>query len=1268
MLARFSVKKPFYILAAAIIVLMLGGVSLTYMKTNLLPEMELPYLMVITTDPGATPEQVESDVTDVLEGQLSTVTGIENVYSQSSENYSMVMLEFAEDTDMDSALVKTSAAVNQVIDSLPDSAGTPTYIEMNMDSMASMYVGVADSDKDIVELTSFVNDTVLPALERQEGVAQVTASGLVTDTVDVELSDSKIEDVNNRILANVNDKLSDSKAELDDAQAQLDSARATISDQQAQLDASKSSTENQLATATEGLNTALSTKSAYQSQLTSQQAQYAALAAQYQAAVTSGDTQTAAQIQAQMTNVQAQEQVTQSILDAFETNTGDALDNYNSVETGKMDASVQFATAQSQITSATQQLDESQSELDSARQNYEDARQQAIDSANIDQLVDVDTLGNLVTAQNFSMPAGYVKNDAGDQWMLKVGEGYSSVDELRDTVLTTIDGVGDIRLSDVADVTVIDNEGENYAKLNGNDGIILSISKTSTASTSDVSKVVNSELQTLEDDNPTLQVMNLSDQGEYISLYINTILQSLLIGAVLAIVVLALFLRNIRPTLVVAFSIPFSVLFALVIMYFTGITINIMSLGALSLSIGMLVDSSIVVMENIYRLRARGYSAPRAAAQGAVQVTGAIVASTLTTICVFLPFVFTTGYVRQLMVPFALTISFTLIASLIVALTCVPALGARMFRNSQPKPSPWFEKLQDSYGRALATCLRHKAPVLVVAVGLLGVCVFAVLQMGIVMIPNMESNQISITAEMPEDMSKDDAYVLADQVMDAIDGVDGVSEVGGADSNTTSAMMMGSATGSDLYSGTFMYYAIPDDSVTTEAQVAQIKQDIQDATAGLGCTVSTDSSATMMSELSGSSLEVDIKGDDNATLLDLSNQVVAAAQDVEGYSKVENGQEKAADTIQMTFDKDAVAKMGTTVAQIYQQLSAKLNSSTDSISVPEGGNDVTVKIENNRNQVTVDNLMDTTFTITKTDSDGSQTTEEHALSEVATSTVQPGYDQLGKENGVHYMKVTADVDDGYNTTLLQRDLQPKLDQIDVPDGYSIEIAGTNQQIADMIQQMLQLMVLGAVLIYLVMMAQFHSFVAPFIVILTVPLAFTGGLLALMITGEQLSMMSLLGFVILMGTVVNNGIVFVDYANQMRKGGLEKRDALIVTGKTRMRPIMMTALTTILAMCSMIFSPAIGSSLERGMALVVAGGLLYATFMTLFVVPIVYDLLYRRPVHDVDLEDDVDDESDDAAEFIAQLKRQRAGESSDGDATAPVVPATPKHGPGRSAGA
>ncbi|MEF2846480.1 MAG: efflux RND transporter permease subunit, partial [Eggerthellaceae bacterium] len=640
MISRYSVKKPFIIAVAVIIILILGGVSVSKMKTDLLPNMDLPYLAVITTDQGASAEKVETEVTDVLESSLSKVSGVSSVQSTSADNFSMVFMQFEDGTDMDSAMVKASSAVNEVSSQLPDSVGDPNYMEISMDMMATLYVAASYDNHDIFQTSDMMDQTVIPALERVSGVADVSTVGSAKQSVEVRLSDSKIEDINNKLLSNVNDELYDAKKQIDDGEAQLAQAEDQLASQKSTLEGQQQQTSDQLGQATSGLTLAISGKTA----------EISALQAQVGALKTMDPSGSNPEVQAQI----------KAFSDQINTATGD-LNTYQQqlaqAQSGAITAASQFGSASAQLASAQSAIDSNKQQLQDARDKYEQSREQAISQANINQLVDKNTLASMIQAQNFSMPAGYLKSDSDTQWLVRVGEEFTSVDDLGNLLLTTIDGVGDIRLSDVADITTVDNVGDAYMRINNEDGVMLSVFKNSTASTSDVSHAAAQELQKLEQDNPGLHLTVVSDQGSYIDTYISTIFQSLFLGALLAVVVLIIFLRDWRPTLIMAFSIPFSVLCALLLMYFSGIQLNIMSLGGISLAIGMLVDNSIIVLENIYRLRARGISAARAAVQGAKQITGAVIASTLTTICVFLPIIFTTGMVNQLMMPFALTIA-----------------------------------------------------------------------------------------------------------------------------------------------------------------------------------------------------------------------------------------------------------------------------------------------------------------------------------------------------------------------------------------------------------------------------------------------------------------------------------------------------------------------------------------------------------------------------------------------------------------------------------
>lgn len=1231
MLSRFSVKRPYVIVVAVIIALILGGVSVSKMKTDLLPEMDMPYLAVITTDPGASAEKVESEVTDVLEDSLSTVSGVSNISSQSSDNVSVIFLEFADGTDMDSALVKVSSAANEVTSRLPETAGAPNFMEISMDMMATLYAAASYDGHDIYQTSEFVEETVVPELERLDGVATVSTTGSAEQSVEVRLSDDKIEDINNELLSSVNGGLSNAKKQIDEGEAQLAKAESTLAEQKDSLEGKQAETSDQLGQAISGLTLGVSGKT---SELSTIQAQIAALASQLESPLVSDEQKD--QIQAQIAALQDQAKKVSDELSSYQKDLAKA-------QSGSMTAASQFGSAQAQLSQAQVTIDANKSQLAEARSQYETSRDQAISQANIDTLVDKDTLSQLISAQNFSMPAGYLKSDSDTQWLVRVGEKLDSVDELKGLLLADIDGVGEIRLSDVADITVVDNVGDSYMKINGADGVLLSVFKSSTANTSDVSHATADALEKLERDNPGLHLNVVSDQGSYIDLYISSILQSLLIGALLAIVVLALFLKDWKPTLIVAFSIPFSVLFALVLMYFSGISINVMSLGGIALAIGMLVDNSIIVLENIYRLRARGLSAPRAAVQGAKQITGAVIASTLTTICVFLPIVFTTGMVNQMMLPFSLTIAYVLAASLLIALTLVPSLSATVFRNHRPRRSAWFEKIQTAYGRSLSFFLRHKAIPLGVAAVLFVAAFIGVLNTGITMIPTMTSKTVSVSVIMPEDIEKDDAYATADKVMEAATGIEGVAFVGGIDGSGAMSLVSGGSSGSSEESSLhemFTFYLQTDDSVTKESQVMSLLDELDEKTKDLDCEVITDaSSSEAMAEMVGSGLSLTISGPDQDKLVELSEQAMAKIDEIDGYTEIENGMEDADTELQLVIDRDKLTKAGYTVAQLYADLSSMLQTEVDATSIDEDGATMDVAIVDETKVPTADKLLDTKIEIAD---QANGTTKTYELGDFATVEEGKAAPTINHENSMRTMTVTASVEDGYNNALLSRDLQTKLADLELPEGYELHYTGEIENIETMLSQMLLLLVLGFVLIYLVMVAQFESLLSPFIIIFTVPLAFTGGFFALVMAGEPLSMMALMGFAVLMGTVVNNGIVFVDFVNQLRRGGLEKRDALVMTGRTRMRPIMMTALTTILAMIPMVFSDAVGASMQRGMALVVVGGLLYATFMTLYIVPIMYDLLYRRVPKEIDVDGgDIDDDPDDAQAFLEALRGSHA---------------------------
>lgn len=1388
---KFSVKKPFTILVMVVAIIILGFVSLSGMTTDLLPKMSLPYLLVITTYPGASPEKVESSVSEPVESALGSISGVKNVYSMSYENYGIVELEFADGTDMDSAMVKVSSALDSVKSALPEECGSPNIMEISMDMMASVYLAASYEGKDIQETSRFVEDTLIPYLERQEGVTSISDIGIVENSISVDLNQDKIDALNEKILAKTNDafadavdqlndakkqlleseqKLADSTQELVDGQKDIDDGRTKLDDAQKELDEQKEKledakdsledqkkdTENKLATASQ----ALDQLNALQTDLLTLQAQEASLKAtitqienslaaqgkttndipdvvagldQMSTFVTSSQMEsmisldstnvnsalaaanpamslhslgiaeatwdaltpegriellqkTAAGYQTQkallsgykdyvssLNSLQVEKAGVQAAVSTAEAELKKSGVSYTDIEKAKIEAAAGFGAASAQISSGQSALNSAQTTIDSNKEslnsaqdqitegwdsiadakkqladgwdqyntsleNFEVQKAEALRNANADQLVNMQTLSQLIYAQNFAMPAGYLDDAEDNSWLLKIGSNYQSVDELSNIVLTNIEDIGDVRLCDVADITVIDNAGDSYARLNGQSAVVLSVFKSSTAGTNEVSKNIAAAISELEEQYPGLSVLTLMDQGDYITMIINGVLQSMIVGAALAILILALFLKDVKPTIVVAVSIPLSVLTALILMYFTGISLNMMSLSGLALGIGMLVDNSIVVIENIYRLRSKGVGAARAAVQGTKQVAGAIIASTLTTVCVFLPMVFTAGTVRELMMPISLTIIFTLAASLLIAMTVVPAAGSTLLRNSKEKKHPFFDKVQDIYGKMLAFCLKVKAVPLAIAIGLLVYSIWAVMRMGIVMIPDMTSNQIEISVQMPEDTDKEECYKRADQVLDAMTTIDGIGDVGAMAGGDTTLVASSSGMSDNTYDQ-FTFLVLTENENAGKEEVNRICREIEERTADIDCELTISTGMSEMSTMMGSGLSVKVYGDDLDTLTKITQDICDLAATIPGYENISNGQEEPDQVIRLVLDKDAAMRKGLTVAQIFSELNGKLTESTDAATVTIDGEDMKIVVKDGREPLTRENLLDYNFEIQTTDDNGNTVTEDHPLSEFATLKLEEGVQSINRENQSRYMTVTATVAEGSNATLLSRELQPLIDAYELPDGYTIDTAGESDTVNQMVIQMSKVLLLGLALIYLVMVAQFQSLLSPFIVLFTVPLAFTGGLIGLLLMNEPLSVMGMMGFVVLLGTVVNNGIVFVDYANQLRMGGLERREALIATGKTRMRPILMTALTTILAMASLLFGDDLSSQMSKGMAIVVAGGLAYATLMTLFIIPVMYDILFKRKPLQVDIgSENLDDVPDDAADYLRQKEK------------------------------
>ncbi len=1345
MIAKFSVKRPYTVVVGMVLVLVLGFVSFSKMKTDLLPDMTLPYALVYTTYIGASPEEVETTVTRPVEQSMATISNIENITSVSSENVSMVVLEFAQTVNMDAVTIEMRESLDQIKGYWDDSVGSPIIMKMNPDMLPVMVAAAEAGDMEGSELTDYVNNTVLPELESIEGVASVTASGLIDEEVRVIIRQDKIDAVNRKVkdaldgkFAEAESEMEDAKAELEDGKAKLEEGERALAEQTANAESQISSGQNQLISGEAELNqkiaevesglaeleTAEKEIQAQEAQLAEAEEQLDALPGQLTeaeeglAAIESGitgleaaaagleqakpafegkaelekqlaeaeknpDTPPAAlaALRQQLTALQQQldavlqplaamgidtsgsyEEIQQKInskkselisqktqlaatvktlretVEDIPKQRKEIADGKKQISAGKKqiktgreqltEAKKQLADAKSQIASGKTslsaalselnrnkisatieiasgkaQITAGESQLDTARKELDSQKDAAYEKSDVEGILTADMIKGILAAQNFTMPAGYVAEE-GIDFLVRVGDKLTDTKSLEDLMLVDLHmkGLKPIYLSDVADVTVTDNSSEVYAKINGHAGVLFSMQKQSGYSTGDVSKRIQKKFTEIEEESGNTHFVKLMDQGIYIDMVVNSVLENMISGAVLAVLILLLFLKSVRPTVVIAFSIPISILAAIVLMYFSGININIISLSGLALGIGMLVDNSIVVIENIYRLRNEGVSAKKAAVEGARQVAGAIAASTLTTICVFLPIVFTEGITRQLFVDMGLTIAYSLLASLAVALTVVPMMGSGLLKNTDEKKSRIFGGLQSGYGKMIGFALNHRAIVLIGAVLALVLSAVLSVSKGTEFMPEMESTQMSLTLSLPDEgAGKQELAEMSDKVTERIQDIPDVEEIGAMSQGGGMMGVMGDS-GSDTVS---MYLILKEDK---ELDSLQLAEEIKERTADLACELNIQTSSMDMSALGGSGISVKVKGRELDTLKELAAQAAAVLETVEGAVDVSDGIEEKTLEMRIVVDKDKAMKYQLTTAQVFQFLQGKLADAKSATTLTTDVKDYPVMvISENDTKLTREQIKK--LKIEGKDKNGNP--KDVPLKNIVEFQETEGFSSINREAQTRYVTVSAKVDAGYNIGLVAGEAEQKLKEIELPKGYTLEMSGENETINESMVELLKMLGLAVLLIYLIMVAQFQSLLSPFIIMFTIPLAFTGGFLGLWATGKPVSVIAMIGFVMLSGIIVNNGIVLVDYINQLRRGGMEKRAAIIESGRTRLRPILMTALTTILGLSTMAVGLGMGADMVQPMAIVAVGGLLYGTLLTLVVVPCIYDLLNRK---------------------------------------------------------
>lgn len=1244
MISKYSVKRPYTVLVCVVLVIVLGVVSITRMTTDLFPDMSFQYALIITTDVGASPEKVESEVTAPIEAAMATTSNIKNIGSISYNSVSIVTCEYEQKANMDSVVIEIQQKLDQISGSWGDTVGTPMIMQINPDMLPVLVAAVDVDNMSATELSNYVDHELIPSLESLEGVASVNATGQLEERIQVTLNDEKIEKLNEKIRASIDKQFVDAQKNLDDASSEVkngqdalnsgsDDLKSAIQEalnQQDELYKNEADLNGQLKELNQQKESLVAIQSGISAfmksdvytgmiamieenpqvvQLPEVQAQIQALnaviAEQFAGLEELGITvktyedipMAAATVGGVLTQVNTGIATIESALVQIEQGKitlSKALDTLNA---NAALAAIQMSSSSAELANAAASLESAQSSLNEAKDN-------AYQSADIKQILSMDTIKGLFTAQNFDMPAGYVM-DEDTQYLVRVGEAVKNIEDLRDLVLINLgmDEVKEIRLSDVADIEMKDNSDETYAIINGNPGITISMEKQTGYSTGEVTDRILDRFESLMKANESLHLTTLMNQGIYIDLIVNSVVSNMIWGALLAVIVLLIFLKDLKPTLVIACSIPLSVVTAIVLMYFTDISLNIISMSGLLLGIGMLVDNSIVVIENIYRMRGEGLSVKKAAVEGSSQVAGAIVASTLTTVSVYAPIIFTEGITRQLFVDLALTIAFTLVASLVVALTFVPAMSVATMKRTREIRHPWFDAVKGGYAKFLKGCLRFKPVVFLVAIGLLVGSFFLAMSRGMIFMDmDMETNQLSVSIEAPEGETYtfEELKNASAEVIGRISDIEGIGTIAASiGGSSTMSLMSG---GSDSVS---MYLLLDEESGVL---LSDVEKEIQERTKELEYVVKTDSSSMDFSAYFGQGLSVNIKGNDIATLQKIAVDVADILSRTEGTTDVQDGLDNTIPQLSIQVDKEKAAEYGLTVAQVFQIVYAKMADATSATTVSGDIKDYEVFLQSEEQaKPTLEDIRNLTFT--HTDKEGEK--KEIPLTDICKMETSTTLSTIRREAQIRYLTVSCGIDEEHNVTLVSDAVQKELNKLNIPEGYSVEMAGEDETINDSMSQMVLMLLLAVVFIYLIMVAQFQSLLSPFIIMFTIPLAFTGGFIGLFVTGEPVSITSMLGFIMLAGLIVNNGIVLIDYINQMRREGVGKKEAIIEAGKTRLRPILMTALTTILAMSTSALSRQQGARMMKPMAVAIIGGMIYGTLLTMIVIPCIYDAFNRE---------------------------------------------------------
>lgn len=815
------------------------------------------------------------------------------------------------------------------------------------------------------------------------------------------------------------------------------------------------------------------------------------------------------------------------------------------------------------------------------------------------------TLSGILAAENMNLPSGDLSQGNTTVSVRTIGE-FTSIQQINNLPITTGTG-GVIHLSDVARVEEVEADRDSFMYVNGEKGILISVDKQSTANLVKVSDSLKKEIAELQEDYPELDINLLTDTAEYIEMSLSNITQTALLAAVIAFFVLLLFLKNAVTAGIIAVSIPTSIMATFAMMYVTGINMNMISMGGVAIGIGMLVDNSVVVLDSIYQYYERGYSAVEAAEIGSKEVSMAITASTLTTVAVFVPLALTGGTTGAMMQNLSFTIVYALVASVIVALTFVP-MACGLLLKKETKSINWkntrFLKFLDHWDAAIDTlgrryekilkwALRHRKKTVITVIAVFILSLFTVPIAGMDFMASMDQGTANITVELPNGTDLD---TTEETTLEVLYRLQDIPERELVYASVGSGMM---SSGTNSSSIVINLVDKKDRDRSTDEVCEEIKGLLADIP---GAEITVASSNSAMGSLASADVTMNVYGYDSPTLVEVEKELVAMLSEVPGLSEVEGSTGDTVPEAKVTIDRGKASQYGITTASVAGALNTAISGST-ATQYKVDGTEIDVVIRYDTEEV---NYLTDLKNLTVTSAYGTQV----PLSDIATVTMDESATTIMRENQKNYITINANAE-GMSGSEAQKLVEEAMANFELPDGCHYEFGGMMEMMNESFSSLTTAMIVAVLLVYMIMASQFESLRYPFIVMFSMPLAITGAILGLLLTGNTITMPAMMGFVMLVGMVVNNGIVLVDYTNQLMDRGMNCHDALTTAGPRRLRPILMTTLTTVLGMLPMALATSEGSEMMQALAVAVIFGLSLSTVVTLIFIPVLYMWMNER---------------------------------------------------------